>query len=128
MIKKMMNACKIGAPKVDLVLEDTEAKPGGKISGSIYVQGGWLKQKTTRLECDLVEQIPGGKTKFVAPAKTILMSQEVDINEKKELPFHYRIPNELNPSSEKVSYQLRTKLVFKDNSKCTDQDEITVRN
>lgn len=127
MIKRVMSACKIGAPKVDLILDETETKPGGKISGSIHVKGGWTSQKTKRLECDLVRHEAGDSYRFVAPAKTILTAQVVDANERRELPFHYQLPNELKPTSDGVSYHLMTKLVFKDDSKCSDQDEIVIR-
>lgn len=128
MIRKIMNACKLGLPKVNLVLEKADTMAGEKISGAIYVQGGWIKQETARLECDLVQQKPGEKAKFIAPARTILMTHTVGMNEKKELPFRYRLPTGLIASSEDDTYQLRTKLVFKDDSACTDYDVIIVHN
>lgn len=126
MIKKVMCFLKIGSPKVNLVLHNNETQPGEKISGSIHLQGGWLKQKATRLECDLLKECPGMKPQFVAPAKTVLMSHIVTSKEIREIPFHFRVPVELKPSCKEVTYCLRTRVVFADSSKSIDHDKIVV--
>lgn len=127
MINKLMCLMKIGSPKVNLVLDSNETHPGEKVSGSIHLQGGWMKQKATRLECDLVKEQPGKKPLFVAPAKTVLMSDIVGSKEKREIPFHFRLPTGLSPSDKECSYCLRTKVVFADSSKTLDQGRIFIR-
>lgn len=87
-----------------------------------------MKQKATRLECDLMKQHPGRKPQFVAPAKTILMSNIMDSKEKREIPFQFRLPKDLAPSCKEVSYSLRTRVVFADRCKSTNQDKIVVLN
>lgn len=128
LINKVMSFLRIGTPKVNLILNSNQTQRGEKISGSIHLQGGWMKQKATRLECDLLKECPGKKPQFIAPAKTVLMSHIVGSKEKREIPFHFRVPAELPPSCKEVSYCLRTRVVFADSSKSIDQDKIVVLN
>ncbi|MRH43902.1 sporulation protein [Aquibacillus halophilus] len=126
MIKKMICSLKICSPTIDLVLTNNEIVPGGNVSGTFHLQGGWIKQKVERLECDLVKEYPGKKTEYIEPVKTILMSKMIHSNDRREIPFTYQMPKDLHPSSTGVSYRFQTKIVYTDNMKSIDHDEIIV--
>lgn len=109
---------------IDLALEIDEAKPGGVISGSFLVKGGNRRQKLKRLECDLVEQEANQKPLAIAPLTTVLMSDVLEPQEVKEIPFRCQLPDSMN---NKARYHLQTKLVFDNDSKCFDHDSIRLR-
>ncbi|MDC3417154.1 sporulation protein [Aquibacillus salsiterrae] len=127
MINKLLVLFKIGSPKINLQLQNYELKPGECVSGSFLLQGGWVKQKIKRLECDLVRECTGQKPEVIEPVKTLLMSQTIELNERTEIPFSYTLPKALTPTSDNVSYRLLTKLVFTDDKKSIDHDEIVVK-
>ncbi|ARI78627.1 sporulation protein [Halobacillus mangrovi] len=126
MITKLLSLLKLGSPKIDLVLDRNEIRPGGTIGGSFHLKGGWTSQKIKRLECDLVKDDKGKKPTMIQPVTTVLMSQTINRKDKKQFPFHCQLPEELNPSSEEVKYRLQTKLVFVDDVKSIDHDELVV--
>ncbi|SEA23469.1 sporulation-control protein [Thalassobacillus cyri] len=128
MITKVLSKLKVGSPKVDLVLNTKELTPGSNISGSFHLYGGWVRQRVNRLECDLVKEQAGKKPEFIEPVTTVLMSKTIEANDKTEIPFHYQLPEELPPTTEGITYRLQTKIVFKDDVKSFDHDEIVVTN
>lgn len=126
MMKKVMSYLNIGSPHVDLVLNNSEINPGEKITGAFHVEGGWAKQHIKRLECDLVKEFQGDTIETVDAVTTILMSKSMDSNDKAEYPFCYQLPSSLAPSTEHISYRFHTRLIFQDDVKSTDHDEIVV--
>jgi len=126
MIKKVMSYLNIGSPHVDLVLEKNNLIPGEKVTGVFHVEGGWARQHIKRLECDLVKEFQGDTVETVDAVTTILMSKSMDANEKAEYPFCYQLPIPLEPSTEHISYRLNTRLIFLDDVKSIDHDEIVV--
>ncbi|MFG6120105.1 sporulation protein [Thalassobacillus sp. B23F22_16] len=128
MITKVLSKLKIGSPKVDLILNRNELTPGSTVSGSFHLHGGWVSQRVNRLECDLVKEQTGRKPEFVEPVTTVLMSKTIEANDKTEIPFHYQLPEELPPTTDTITYRLRTKIVFKDDVKSFDHDEIIISN
>ncbi|MGD6776712.1 MULTISPECIES: sporulation protein [Bacillaceae] len=126
MIKKMMNYLNIGSPHVDLVLDNHELKPGNKVTGAFHVEGGWAQQHIKRLECDLVKEFQGDTIETVEAVTTILMSKSLGANDKEEYPFCYQLPKDIEPSTEYISYRLNTRLIFQDNVKRIDHDEIVI--
>ncbi|WP_085505374.1 sporulation protein [Thalassobacillus devorans] len=127
MIMKVLSKLKIGSPKVDLILNRNELPPGSTVSGSFHLYGGWVSQRVNRLECDLVKEQAGRKPEFIEPVTTVLMSKTIEANDKTEIPFHYQLPKELSPTTNAITYRLRTKIVFKEDVKSFDHDEIIVR-
>lgn len=129
MIKKLLNLINIGTPKVDLILQNTNIKPGDKITGYFELKGGWVTHKMSRLECDFIREYPGGKPEIIEPVKTLLLSKTLEINSKTEVPFTYQLPLDLNLSAaDDVTYRFRTKLVLIDDIKSMDHDKITIIN
>ncbi|MBM7553547.1 sporulation protein [Thalassobacillus pellis] len=126
MITKMLSLINFGSPKVDLVLENDEYKPGKEISGFFQLHGGWMKQKINRLECDLVKTTPGKKPEVIEVVTTVLMSHMMKANEQKVIPFQYDLPHDLSPSDGRGTYHLQTKLVFENDVKSFDHDEVVI--
>ncbi|MEA3319627.1 MAG: sporulation protein [Bacillota bacterium] len=126
MIKKVMSYLNIGSPHVDLVLNNMELNPGESVTGTFYVEGGWARQHIKRLECDLVKEFQGDTVETVDAVTTILMSKSMDANDKAEYPFCYQLPIPLEPSTEHISYRFHTRLIFQDDVKSMDHDEIVV--
>ncbi|KPB03697.1 sporulation protein [Bacillus sp. CHD6a] len=126
MIKKVMSYLNLGSPHVDLVLNNMELNPGEKVTGAFHVEGGWVRQHIKRLECDLVKEFQGDTVETVDAVTTILMSKSMDANDKVEYPFCYQLPNALEPSTNHISYRFHTRLIFQDDVKSMDHDEIIV--
>ncbi|UFT99613.1 sporulation protein [Radiobacillus kanasensis] len=127
MINKVLNMMKVGSAKVDLKLEANELKHGDHLNGVFELKGGWVSSKLKRLECDLVRECPGKKPEFIEPVQTLLTSKTINTGEQQEIPFSYQIPAELEPTSSEVKYSLHTKVVFSDDVKCMDSDEIVIK-
>ncbi len=121
-----MSYLNIGSPHVDLVLMQNQIMPGSTVNGSFHLKSGWANLEIKRLECDLVKVTEGKKTETVDLVTTILMSKKIEAKEKTEIPFSYRIPADLPPSSEGFTYRLNTRLIFSENIKSFDHDEIVL--
>ncbi len=129
MLKKYLSIFKIGSANIDLVLDTNEFIPGEKVSGYFKLQGGFRKQKVKRLECDLVVQNREEKSNhIIETVKTILMSRTLHSEESTEIPFTYQLPKGLQPTCDNVSYRFHTRLIFSNDIKDTDHDEIRIFN
>jgi sporulation-control protein len=126
MLKKVMNYFNIGSPHVDLVLAKDKWRPGEKVTGVFQVEGGWIRQKIKRLECDFVKELQDGKVETIDAVTTILMSQTMNPNEKTEIPLQYFLPKDLPCTSENITYRFNTRLVFQDDIKRIDHDEVFI--
>ncbi|GGF14797.1 hypothetical protein GCM10010954_11710 [Halobacillus andaensis] len=128
MINRVLSILKIGTPRVDLVLDTQEIVPGEKLFGAFHLYGGWRTCKIRRLECDLVITNLNEKTQVVEPIKTVLMSQVMKPKERREISFHYCISSNEIPLRSEYRYHLKTRVVFENNVKTFDHDELTVAN
>ncbi|WP_017726093.1 sporulation protein [Halalkalibacterium ligniniphilum] len=127
MLLKYLRFLKIGSANVDLVLDRKECVAGEKISGFFNLQGGWGTQTIKRLECDLVAKRTGEKEeKIIETVTTLLMTKTLDSGARAEIPFVYQLPKKLEPSSNGISYRFQTRLVFSDDVKDMDHDEIKI--
>jgi sporulation-control protein len=119
----------ISSPNIDLLLNENEFLPGGKVTGFFIIKGGWFERKVSRLECDLVStDKQKHDSQLIGAGITILMSEEIDSKELKRIPFSYHLPKQLSPSSDNKQYYFRTKLCFSDGDKSIDHDPITILN
>ncbi|MEC3884632.1 sporulation protein [Halobacillus sp. HZG1] len=125
MLTKWMNGLRIGKPKVDLVL-DPKGEDPYVLSGVFQLSGSWRKQNIKRLECDLVVIERGKKPLLVQPVTTVLMTRTMEAGGYDEYPFRYELPRTLPPLSEGRSYKLQTRLVYENNAKSFDHDELIV--
>ncbi|MFC7319774.1 sporulation protein [Halobacillus campisalis] len=125
LIARMFSYFKIGSPKIDLVLHSHKIEAGGHVSGSFHLYGGWFTQKIKRLECDLVK-VSAGKSQPIQPVTTVLMSEVIEPRDQKEFPFRYLVPEALTPTDHGCTYRLQTKIVFEDDIKTFDHDELIV--
>lgn len=124
MFNKYLNLFKLGSANIDLVLDADEYLPGERVSGYFKLQGGFRKQKVKRLECDLIAQNKDEKS--IETVKTILMSRTLNAKESTEIPFNYQLPKELQPTGDNVSYRFHTRLIFSDDVKDIDHDEVKI--
>ncbi|GEN52543.1 sporulation protein [Halobacillus faecis] len=125
MLSKWMNGFRIMAPKVDLVL-DSKGEDPCVLSGVFHLSGSWRKQNIKRLECDLVVVERGKKPILVEPVTTVLMTRTMEAGGSDAYPFRYELPRNLPILTEGKSYKLQTRLVFENNAKSFDHDEILV--
>ncbi|SDO05521.1 sporulation protein [Halobacillus sp. SY10] len=125
MLTKWMNGLWGGKPKVDLVL-DSKGEDPYVLSGIFQLSGSWRKQNIKRLECDLVVVERGRKPLLVEPVTTVLMTRTMEAGGYDEYPFRYELPRNLPLLSEGKSYKLQTRLVYENNAKSFDHDEIVV--
>ncbi|SDD27104.1 SpoOM protein [Terribacillus halophilus] len=122
MLKKCLELMQRRAPSIRLELNQASYHAGDKIEGHIQILGGWRDQDLNRLDCDLV--IKNSATDKIVNIKNVIsifMSKQLKSNEQIEKPFTFRLPEELEPSSGTLIYELQTKLVFA-NEKCARND------
>ncbi|WP_042347531.1 sporulation protein [Bacillus massiliigorillae] len=127
MFKKCLHLLKIGSTNVDLVLDAYEYKSGELVTGYFEIKGGKLNQKIKRLECDLILKDTNTKKKQgIESATTILMTKTINSSEVTKIPFKYIIPTELQSTSKDFIYLFQTKIIFHDNLRDMDYDEIKI--
>ncbi|MFS0562259.1 sporulation protein [Terribacillus sp. 179-K 1B1 HS] len=122
MLKKCLELMQRRAPSITLELNQASYHAGDKIEGHIRLLGGWKDQDLNRLDCDLV--IKNSATDKIVNIKNVIsifMSKQLKSNEQIDKPFTFRLPEELEPSSGTLVYELQTKLVFA-NEKCAKDD------
>ncbi|MFP7171157.1 sporulation protein [Terribacillus sp. 7520-G] len=122
MLKKCLELMQLRAPSIRLELNQASYHAGDKIEGHFRLLGGWKDQDLNRLDCDLV--IKNSATDKIVNIKNVIsifMSKQLKSNELIDKPFKFRLPEELEPSSDSLIYELQTKLIFA-NEKCAKDD------
>ncbi|MFP7495232.1 sporulation protein [Terribacillus saccharophilus] len=122
MLKKCLEMMQRRAPSIKLELNQASYHAGEKIEGHFQLLGGWKVQDLNRLDCDLV--IKNSATDKIVNIKNVLsiyMTKQLKSNERIQKPFKFRLPEELEPSSGTLVYELQTKLTFA-NEKCAKDD------
>ncbi|PAE14983.1 hypothetical protein CHH91_16155 [Virgibacillus sp. 7505] len=122
MLKKCLELMQLRAPSIRLELNQASYHAGEKIEGHFQLLGGWKDQNLNRLDCDLViKNSANDKIVNIKNVLSIFMSKQLKSNEQMKKPFTFRLPEELEPSSGTLVYELQTKLVFA-NEKCAKDD------
>jgi sporulation-control protein len=122
-VKALLSA---GSPKVDLIINTTEATYGEIISGSFHINGGRKKQKLKRLECILIKVHRDGYEETVETISTILMSKFIHEKEDLAVPFIYQISTNIEPTTPEFTYKFHTNPIFADNKVSEDHDELVI--
>ncbi|WP_069203018.1 sporulation protein [Bacillus testis] len=127
MLKKCMRLLKIGCTNVNLVLDTKEYRCGDLVSGHFQLTGGRMNETIKRLECDLlIKDCKNQKVLSRESAATILMTKTLGNEESIRIAFKYQLPDNLQPSSDQVVYMFHTRVIFYDNHKGMDYDEIRI--
>jgi len=128
LLRKMMSRLGVGSAYVDLRLNKHMLNPGDVIEGQLYIRGGTVEQKIKKLDVDFVcKTMRAGKEEDTVIA-TIPIAGEFVIEEEetKMLPFRYRLPDEIVPSQQGVSYRFITRLHIEDAVDTLDFDYIQI--
>ncbi|MBB5323541.1 sporulation-control protein spo0M [Anoxybacillus tepidamans] len=128
LLRKMMSKLGVGSAYVDLLLNKNVLKPGDVIEGKLYIRGGTVEQKIMKLDVDFVcKTLRDGKEEDTVIA-TIPIAGEfmIEAEQKKVLPFRYRIPEQIVPSQPGVSYRFITRLHIEDAVDTLDFDYIQI--
>ncbi|WP_027408827.1 sporulation protein [Anoxybacteroides tepidamans] len=128
LLRKMMSKLGVGSAYVDLLLNKNVLKPGDMIDGQLYIRGGTVDQKIMKLDVDFVcKMLREGKEEDTVIA-TIPVAGEfmIEAEQKKFLPFCYRIPEHITPSQPGVSYRFITRLHIEDAIDTLDFDYIQI--
>jgi sporulation-control protein len=126
LLKYVKELLTVGLPKVDLIINTTEATSGDIISGNFHLKGGRKKQKLKRLECVLMKEHQDGSEETVETITTILMSRIIHEKEDLIVPFTFQISTNMEPSTPEFSYKFHTNLFFADNKVSEDHDELVI--
>jgi sporulation-control protein len=125
-LRKYMSLIGIGAAKIDLQFPEKEYKAGETIKGLFLIEGGTIEQKLNRIDCDLVKIDKLFKKEQVIRSATVLTSTIIEAQEKSERDFVFKLPDDLEASSESVLYQFKTRLTFNEGVESRDQDFVRV--
>jgi sporulation-control protein len=125
LLRKYVSMFGIGAAKIDLVLPKTAFRPGELLNGYFFLEGGIVKQKLRRIDCDLV-MVDKYSTEKIIDSTTIYKTEELEPDETNKLNFVYRIPKTLQTDEKGIRYLFKTKLTFDKGVESLDEDWITV--
>ncbi|WP_175989273.1 sporulation protein [Bacillus sp. Marseille-Q1617] len=125
LLRKYVSMFGVGSAKIDLVLPKTTFHPGELLNGYFFLEGGIVKQKLRRIDCDLV-MVDKYSTEKTIDSTTILKSEELQPDETNKLNFVYRIPKTLQSDEKGIRYLFKTKLTFDKGVESLDEDWITV--
>lgn len=116
----------VGSAKIDLILEKEVYRSGDTVQGYFSIEGGSIEQKLKRIDCDLVLTDKNEDIEIVIDTKSISTSMEIHSEELYKHPFEFQLPSSLVPSTDKLSYQFKTKLIFDEGVTSLDQDMIHI--
>jgi sporulation-control protein len=125
LLRKYVSMFGVGAAKIDLVLPKATFYPGEPLNGYFLLEGGIVKQKLRRIDCDLVLVDKHSNEKTI-DTTTIYKSDELEPDETNKLNFVYRLPKQLKANENGDRYFFKTKLTFDKGVESQDEDWITV--
>jgi sporulation-control protein len=125
LLRKYVSMFGIGSAKIDLVLPKTAFRPGELLNGYFFLEGGIVKQKLRRIDCDLV-MVDKYSTEKIIDSTTIYKTEELEPDETNKLNFVYRIPKTLQADEKGIRYLFKTRLTFDKGVESLDEDWITV--
>jgi sporulation-control protein len=125
LLRKYVSMFGIGSAKIDLVLPKTTFRPGELLNGYFFLEGGIVKQKLRRIDCDLV-MVDKYSTEKIIDSTTIYKTEELEPDETNKLNFVYRIPKTLQADEKGIRYLFKTRLTFDKGVESLDEDWITV--
>ncbi|MCM3768772.1 sporulation protein [Neobacillus niacini] len=116
--------------KVDLKLDKKEFIPGEIMTGKLFIKGGSREKNINSLESILHVKVMKNKIPKVIPLINYTLREEesfsIQSNTYKELPFELTLPRNIPVSTDKVEYDLVTKLDIDLGKNASARDEITV--
>jgi sporulation-control protein len=121
-----MSLLGIGSAQIDLILEKETYRPGEKVQGCFQIKGGTIEQQLKRIECDLVmdDEVTGKEE--VIHTSTILTSSTIASHMDNQISFAFRLPDDLEVSTDSRSYGFKTRLFFKEGVESADHDDIRI--
>lgn len=125
-LRKYMSLMGIGSAQVDLVIDKNRYRQAEVVNGCFHVIGGTVEQQIKRIECDLVQNSLMEEKEVIIGSVTILTKQQIDSGEKSHFEFHFQLPDDLEKSSQAISYYFKTKLIFDEGIKSLDHDTIFI--
>jgi sporulation-control protein len=126
LLRKYMSLLGVGSANIDLILPKDTYHRGELINGHFYIKGGTIEQKLKRIDCDLVMVDQITDQEKVIDTATILSTAVINSNESNKLSFTFKVPENITPSTEEISYRFKTKLIFSQGIESKDQDYINV--
>lgn len=132
MFKKLLSSVGIGAAKVDTKLYKTNYTVGEKLEGVVTIQGGQVEQEIDSiylsLLCQYEDKIDDKKITRTAVIEKLELLQAftIGVNEAKEIPFSFLIPNSTPATLGKTKVWIQTGLDIKMAADPQDRDYIKV--
>ncbi|MBM7605511.1 sporulation-control protein [Metabacillus crassostreae] len=126
LLRKYMSLLGIGSAIIDLILPKDRYCKGELISGHFYIKGGTIEQQLRRIDSDLVLIDKSTNVEKVIDSTTILSTKLINAQEANKISFTFKLPEDIPPSSDDISYRFKTRLTFNEGVESRDQDIIQV--
>lgn len=126
LLRKFMSLMGVGSSQIDLILEKETYKPNEQVKGHFFIKGGIIEQDLKRIDCDFVMVNEKEETEEVVDDTTILLTESIESEGDKKIPFIFQLPKHIHPSDESHSYKFKTRLIFKQGVESMDTDEIKI--
>lgn len=123
----------IGGAKVDTLLEKASYWPGEEVRGVVRIQGGQVSQRLDRIYLSVMttflREMNDSKIRQSAALAKIAVSEPMEIqpNERREVPFAFRLPERTPISMGRGAAWIRTTADIEAAVDPTDEDRIEVR-
>lgn len=128
MFKKLMASLRMGAAKVNLVLDNEQCRIGEKVRGKFLVEGGNVDQGIHTLDVDIAMRVIIKGKEFNKVVDTVKVARDfyIKAGETREIPFEHIIPLHYPISKGSVSYSLVTKMDIAQAVDTDDKDRLVI--
>lgn len=125
-LRKYMSLLGIGSARIDLILPKEKYQRNEHINGYFLIRGGTIEQQIKRIDCDLVYTDQSTGVETVVDTTTILTTKLIHSEEYDEIPFTFKLANNVPVTTKERSYRFKTKLTFNEGVESKDQDIIQI--
>jgi len=133
LFRKILLSLGVGGAEVNTVLSQSSVRIGEEIQGVVNIIGGTAEQNISRVEVELkteyVKEVDDSKERHTATLVKLVVDRDIVIapNEKKEIPFTFRVPDHTPISMNQRNVWVETELEIPLAIDPEDRDYVDIR-
>lgn len=133
LFKKILLSVGVGGAEVNTELSQSSVRIGEDIQGVVNIVGGSAEQNIDRVEVELkteyIKEVDDAKQKHTATLAKLVVDRDIAIspNEKKQIPFTFRVPDHTPISMNRRNVWVETELEIPLAIDPEDRDYVEIR-
>lgn len=133
LFKKILSSIGVGGAEVNTELSQSSVRIGEDIQGVVNIIGGAVEQNISRVEVELkteyVKEVDDRKERHTATLIKVIVDRDIEVapNEKKQIPFSFRVPDHTPISISKRNVWVETELEIPLAIDPEDRDYVDIR-